>query len=191
MAIPPDYSHSDTPPFCQKEFATGIISEGGVSPPIFVVTYPDAPVVGRYTSFTLGLSSGTSAGLHPPGKELVISVTSMDPAWGLAVGYVADLARGRFMFAVGETIDFHARIADESAMSGFLIARLSVIDQATMPRVFAGRPITLVQLLPLYLDELQWIREVGSAPFLHAGSRYQIDWHDVLRTDLSRTTPWR
>ena len=124
-----------------------------------------------------------------PARELVIAVESDDPAWGLAVGYVAAQARGRFSFPLGETVDFRAQIAAISAMSAFSIDQPDLMPPALATRAFAGRIITLVQLYPIYPGELAWIREAGPEPFLQAARRTPINWRDVRRPDLAASRP--
>jgi len=113
---------------------------------------------------TIGLSVST---LSEPPTELLLTVESPQLEWGYAMGFIAAQARGRFDFAVGETIDFRAKISPDSDMSAFVIVPQMMLPDSYSRVEFDSGTIELRQLVPIYDDELRAIRTRGPAFFAH------------------------
>jgi len=141
---------------------------------IHVAHWKDKPDPGLLFFATIGLSVSQ---MSDPSVELLLAVESPELAWGYAMGFVAAQARGKFAFDVGETIDFRSKIASDSDMSGFLIVPQMVFPESYDTVKFPDREIQLRQLVPIYNDELQAIRQRGPAFF----GRQRPDVADIRR----------
>jgi hypothetical protein len=157
------------------------ISDEGVTPPVYVIIYRDVPEPGMLSAFTLGLSSVEYHEWKIARPELAISVQSQELAWALAIGYTAYKARGKYGFHVGETINFKAKIAQDSEMTAFFIFNPTVLTQKEATLELPERTITILQLYPIYTGEMEWIRNKGFGNFL----AQNIDFSDVKRRDYS------
>jgi len=126
---------------------------------IYIAVYRGFPKQGAVTGFTFGLSHS-----HPMGgahKELTVSMCDDDNAWAIACGYVAVRLRERCPFVCGDTIDFGTPIAASSTMSAFVAIHPRHISPANRVIDLGERRIELVQLLPLYESERQWLMDGG------------------------------
>jgi len=158
-----------------------LISKEDNSPPVYIATYQNMPKNGVFTSFTLGLSSVDYEHWQYARPELMIRVNSTDISWGLAVGTVANHARGKYGFHLTDTVNFNAKIAHESEMSAFLIYHPLDMNKEITKIKLPGRTITLLQMIPIYDGEMRLIRENGFEWF----TKLNPDIYDVQRKDLS------
>lgn len=135
------------------------VSDEGVSPAMHVAIYRDFPEAGAVTGFTVGLSL-----FHPPGgdhKELTISMRDADDVWALACGYMAFQLRERCPFACGDTINFREQIAPSSAMSAFVVVHPQWLPSRDAVVDLGARRVEVVQLVPLYELEREWLAAGG------------------------------
>jgi len=143
-----------------------LITEEGETPPLWVILYRDTPESGSLTAFTYGLSSVD----HPDWKlgcpELVICVDSNDINWGLAVGLLAKKFRRISPFSYGTIHRFGEKISDESEMTAFLVFAPSIIDQENARVELPDRTINVVQMYPIYEQEIDMIKFAGISAFL-------------------------
>ena len=83
------------------------------------------------------MTCGLSLSDHPAwihGRpELMISVEDDDPAWGMAIGDVAEQHRGESPFSYGQTINFGGR----TEMSGFFLFAPTLVDRALAREEYA------------------------------------------------------
>lgn len=146
---------------------------------ITVIRYDDLPEPGLLTALTYGLSLAEHSDWRMGKPELCISVKSQDPAWGLAVGYLAAQLRGTCPFCYGDTLNFHERISPESEMTAFLVFAPAVLDRADATGIDVGDtlPINISGMYPIHDSERLWIHEHGLEAF------WQLDWdpYDVKR----------
>ena len=134
-------------------------------PVISTAHWFDLPEPGLLTGFTIGLSAHPRWG-NGVAPELIISVESADLAWVFAIGVVAEQAGNEFTFGVGETVDFRAKVSEDSDMSAFLIMHQMLLPEAYDVLETKRGPVALRQMIPLYSEELRMIREVGPASFI-------------------------
>ena len=142
------------------------VSDAHAKPRMNVAIYQACPTVGAITGFTIGLSH-----FHPPGgahKELTISMCDSDDAWALACGCVAFQLRETSPFECGDTVDFKERIAKASEMSAFLVVHPRHINAKDTMVDLGVRKVEIVQLLPIYQEELAWLRAGGDVKTLAA-----------------------
>jgi hypothetical protein len=156
--------------------------EGGSLPRVASIIYPDRPDVGLLTAFTYGLSLADHPEWTLGAPELVLSVESADRAWGWAIAEIAAKLRGDCPFCIGDTINFHERIAEESEMSAFFVCFPSVLDREAATVRLPDRTIHFVGMYPIYEGEIALIQRLGPANF------WQLEGYDpwsVHRPDLS------
>ena len=107
---------------------------------------------------------------------------SQDPAWALAIGYVADRLRHDCPFSYGNTINFGEPISPESAMDGFVVFGPITLEPADA-RVDVGDdlPIIIVGMYPTHASERRFITEHGLEAF------WKMDWdpYDVSRPPVA------
>jgi hypothetical protein len=136
------------------------VSDEGFLPAVHVAIYRGFPEPAAITGFTFGLSH-----FHPPGgghKELTISMLDSDDRWVLACGVVAFQLRERLPFVCGDRIDFRAQIANSSSMSAFVTVHPRHIPPIDTVIDLGIRQVELVQLVPLYEKEREWLTAGGS-----------------------------
>lgn len=158
------------------------ISDANTYPPIHCLVYRDIPDKGYITGITCGLSFVDYGEWKLSRPELVISVESTDVAWALAAAHVADNARGKFGFHIGNTINFGDKIAEESEMTGFLVFFQSLLEKEWERIKLPGWDITLIQLYPLYREELAIIDVKGFKWFIESNP----DTWNVKRRNLGK-----
>jgi hypothetical protein len=135
------------------------VSDEGVCPAMYVAIYRGFPEPEALTGFTVGLSH-----FHPAGgahKELTISMRDTDDAWALACGYLAFQLRERCPFTCGDTINFRESISRSSSMSAFVIVHPRYVSAADAVVDLGIRQVGLVQLVPLYEQEREWLNAGG------------------------------
>jgi len=124
-----------------------------------VAIYRGFPEPDALTGFTIGLSH-----FHLPGgahKELTISMRDTDDQWALACGFLAFQLRERCPFVCGDTINFHAQIANSSTMSAFLVVHPRHIPPPDIVADLGICRVELAELVPLYEDERAWLNAGG------------------------------
>jgi hypothetical protein len=158
------------------------ITPDDVRPPLWILSYPNEPQEGWRASFSYGLSS-VDHPLWRLGKpELMICVNTVDDAWGLAVGFLAMQHRGAVAFAYGSTFELGHRVSADSAMTAFLaFAPMDLPKGATRIKL-SDRTLNLVQMYPIYADEIEVIQQAGPEAFL---TRSTVDFHDIARPNLA------
>jgi len=134
-------------------------------PDVAVFVYQNWPEEGFITGFTLGLS----AAKHPDWKlgrpELMIAVESNDEAWAFAIGYMAERLRGKCPFCYGNTINFHAKVSEESELDAFLIFAPPFLDKEQMAVPLKDFRCNIVGMYPMYSSEFGLYEELGLERF--------------------------
>ena len=152
---------------------------GEERPRITVIRYDDLPESGYLTALTYGLSLHRHPEWRLGKPELCISVRSRDPAWGYAIGYLAEQLRGECPFAYGDTINFNERMSQESDMTAFVVFAPAVLDRTDATGLDLGDdlPINIAGMYPIHDVERVWIGEHGLEAF------WRLDWdpYDVTR----------
>jgi hypothetical protein len=134
-------------------------------PPVFVFIYKNWPEAGFITGFTFGLSATN----HPDWKfgkpELMISVESADEAWPCAIGALAENHRGKWPFCYGNTINFHAKISEESGLDAFLVFAPPFLEKEQPTLKMMDFTCHIVGLYPMFSSELPLYEELGLRRF--------------------------
>lgn len=136
------------------------VSDEGFQPAIFVAIYRGYPTANAITGFTVGLSHFQSTGGGY--KELVISMSDSDDSWALACGYLAYQLRDRCQFVCGDTINFGEQVNNSTGMSAFLVIHPRLITPSNTMIHLDVRRVELVELIPLYQAEYDWINSGGN-----------------------------
>jgi hypothetical protein len=138
-------------------------TDGG--PPIHLFTYKGIPEEEMTTMITYGLSEGN----HPEwigGKpELILSLETSDPAWGMALGYLVSERREIKRFSYGDKFTFTEPISVESEMAGFFVFSPSILDKEAKEIKTGEKSIFLTGMYPIYLEEALLIEEKGLKEF--------------------------
>jgi hypothetical protein len=137
------------------------ITEEHERPPLWVFIYHDLLGPRSVTAFTYGLSSEHHPQWAKGKPELVISVHSDDERWALAMGFLAKELRGECAFSYGQILRFGDRIIPGSDMSAFMVFAPCVLDEQQRHIVLSDRTINIVQLYPIYEDEIDLIQSGG------------------------------
>jgi len=134
-------------------------------PAVSVFVYRNWPVPGFITGFTFGLSTAK----HPDWKlgrpELMISMESLDEAWPLAIGYMAESLRGKCPFCYGNTINFNARISEESNLDAFLLFFFFFLTREQMAVSLGGFTCNITGMYPMYRSEVALYEKLGLKQF--------------------------
>jgi hypothetical protein len=142
------------------------------------IGYGNMPEDGLLLGVTYGLSLTRQESWRAGRPELSISVRSEDPAWVLAIAYLAEQLRHDCPFSYGNTINFGEPIAAGSALDGFVVFGPLAFEPADA-RIDVGDdlPIIVVGMYPTYAIERQFIAENGLEAF------WKLDWnpYDVVR----------
>lgn len=110
--------------------------------------------------------------------ELSISVRSDDPAWVLAIAYLAEQLRHDCPFSYGGTINFGEPVAAGSSLDGFVVfAPLAFDPYDARVDVSDDLPIVIVCMYPTYAIEREYITANGLEAF------WKLEWdpYDVAR----------
>ena len=159
------------------------VTDDRENPPVWVFSYPGYPVPGGITGFTYGLSSVDNPLWRLGKPETVISVDSESLDWPLAGGFLVKRFRGKSAFEYGDVLRFGERIVDESEMSAVVVFIPTDIPENAGSLKLPDRTINLVQLYPIYEEEIDLIRQHGPEEFL---TRDDVDFHDVHRPNLGK-----
>jgi len=147
-------------------------------PPIYTFVATDLPSQGEVSGFTFGLSSVRHPNWQTTRPELSINVRSQNMAWVLATGELVRRHRGRAAFSIGDVFRFGSRICDESAMSAFFVFFSTILDSEDGRIVLTDRTINIMQVYPIYDEEIRILNEIGADKFFF---RDDIDFRDVAR----------
>ncbi len=140
-------------------------SDKGVFPPLHLLIYKNIPEVGMITGFTYGISCVESLFETNIRPELVISVVSSNITWILAMADVVYQHRGKFPFEPENTINFNAKISEESEMSSFLLWYQGIFPESYEIICLPDFHIRIIQLFPIYDSERLFIKEFGTDKF--------------------------
>jgi hypothetical protein len=158
------------------------ITDEDESPPVYVVLYDELPEPDHITAFSYGLSDA----VHPEWKhskpELMISLKSKDDSWALCMGEIIRNSAQDSLFSYGTVLHFREQIADESAMTSFLIFANSLLDAGQEKFTLPDRTIKLSQLYPIHEQEAEIIRRIGPEKFFF---ELGLDFYDVKRPPAS------
>jgi len=133
----------------------------GEFPPFYSLTYRDKPHHGMVTGITLGVSFVEPRNRGNARPELMVSVNSEDDLWALALADIGYQHRGQFEFRPGDTINFNAKVSDESAMTSFLVWKQNVMQEDLELVCLPDWHIEIVQLFPIHDNERLSINEHG------------------------------
>ena len=145
---------------------------------VTAIGYTNMPEEGLLLGVTYGLSLARQEEWRLGRPELSVSVRSNDPAWVLAIAYLAEQLRHDCPFRYGDNINFGEPIAAGSGLDGFVVfapvafgpddARVDVGDDV---------PIQIAGMYPTYAVEREFIAEKGLEVF------WALEWdpYDVAR----------
>ena len=136
-------------------------SEESEYPPFHILTYRDIPESGMLTSITSGISFVDQPEENNLRPELLISVVSQDISWALAIADIGYQHRGKLRFKQGDTINFNAKISEESDMSSFFIWPQGVINESHEMVCLPEWHILIMGIYPIHDDERILIHEHG------------------------------
>lgn len=151
-------------------------------PAVFVLMFKKFPSDEYMTAYSYGLSSSKGSAEGIAGRELVIQVKSNLDNWGHVLGFLISHLRGDCPFDLGQIIRFGQPIVEDSEMEHFLVhdvaEELGTSTKFTLSKNYA---VSLVQLSPIYGNELAVINKMGWSAFY---SRLQQAKSDVNRKSI-------
>lgn len=150
--------------------------------PIVVISYDGVPEEGHRTTFTYGLSSAARPEWQHSRPELLISVKSVDDAWGLAMGDLVCRAAGEALFSYGDVYDFDERISEESPMQHLAVFACSLLPSEEACVDLGDRRVRLSQLYPVHASEIALLARIGPEKFF---SWPGVDFLDVRRPEIA------
>jgi hypothetical protein len=122
-------------------------------PPACGLLYDDWPRAGVLTTFTLGAGLGLHVEAFDAHVELVVSLSTADPHWGLAAVYLTERCRNHLELLPGTTLNMGEPLSDESSMTGFIITKPHHWDAP--PRLeLSDRSVVILEAHPAYASEL-------------------------------------
>jgi hypothetical protein len=160
------------------------VTDESERPHVWVAVYRDLPDTGDLTAVTYGLSSIDYRAWTLGRPELLISVKSPNPDWGLAAGHLVKRFRGVYPFSIGNILRFGGRITDESDLSAFFVFAPSVLASGEAAIELPDRKVNIVQLYPIYEDEIPLVEREGVGAFF---GREDVDFSDVHRPNVGQT----
>lgn len=127
--------------------------------PIISVRYPDVPEPGSMVAATLGLSLG----MDEAGPELLLLVSSLNPAWAFALAYAAQQVQPDVEEVVeGSTINMGSAITEEGEMLAFVLVEPFILPEGETGIVHTGAGhVSMLQAVPLHNSELEVLRNLG------------------------------
>ncbi|MFD1166364.1 suppressor of fused domain protein [Sphingobacterium daejeonense] len=135
-------------------------------PFVYTIVFPKTE--GRpLLSFSYGLSFAPHPDQHNK-IELFLQMNSEDMAWAHIVGYLSNQLRGECPFNTGEIIRIGQKISSESSLNAFVV--INPDSTILQERIKDGRKsngIQLVELLPIYEEEVLTIQRLGLAEFIN------------------------
>lgn len=141
-------------------------SEG--KPRIYVFYFNDLPEKGFLTAVTCGLSDSRRPEWKGGKPELIVTMQSQDPSWGLAAGYFASAFFDERRFSYGDVFKVDDPISDEGAMNGYLLFAPAFLDRENSRFELEDRVIHLVGLYPIHDEEIAIYDRIGLDAFWHA-----------------------
>lgn len=150
-----------------EEWSVDVPSTHPPLPDLTLFGYDDLPEPGMLTAVTYGASLARHEAWVDSTPELTISVTSTDPAWAFALGYLAEQLRGTAPFLWGDTIDFADRPSEASEMTAFLLHHPLTLEPQDYLDIDVGDalPVHLVACIPIHDVERRFVLEHGDAAF--------------------------
>jgi hypothetical protein len=146
---------------------------------VTVMSYDGVPEPGMLTAITYGLSLAEHPEWRDGKAELAISVRSLDPAWGLVVGHLAETLRGECPFAYGDTINLGEPVEPGSALDAFVVFAPAVLGREDYLGIDVGDalPVNIQGVYPIHQSERAFIHDQGLEAF------WTRDWdpYDVTR----------
>jgi len=137
-------------------------------PKIHVFYFEALPEAGMLTAVTCGLSNAA----HPDWKfgrpELIVTMESANPAWGLAAGYFASTFFNEKRFSYGDMFKLDDPISDEGEMNAYLVFAPSFLDKEQARFELPDRTIHLAGMYPVYDEEIAIYDRIGLKDFWHA-----------------------
>lgn len=130
-------------------------------PPLHLLTYEYIPELGMITGITSGMSLVEPLGKGKLRKELLISVSSSDPSWALAMADIAYQHRETWRFEPGDVVRHHGKVSGESEMTSFLIWHQGVIREDHETICFKEWHTRIMGLFPIHDDERELIAKHG------------------------------
>jgi hypothetical protein len=153
---------------------------------VTVVVYDHVPEPGMTTGITYGLSMVDHPLWTVARPELTLTVATMDDAWMLALGEVAERLRGECPFVYGSTVglanDGVSPIDPESGITGFAVFAPSVLEREDYDSIELAPDdrISIVGLYPIHESERRFIVDHGLEEFWRLG----WDPYDVTRAAM-------
>ena len=159
-----------------------LITAADEMPPVWIIKYKNLIEPCSLTTFTYGLSSVDHKEWTYGRPELILHVKSENIDWPITLGNVVRLFRGTCAFSYGEIIRFERRLTYDTEMSAFFVFAPSVVEQKDAAIMLPDRSINLVQLYPIYEDEIPLITNLGPTKvFMNPDT----DFSDVKRRMLN------
>lgn len=151
-------------------------------PAVFVLMFKNFPDSEYMTAYSYGLSASNGKDEGVAGRELVIQIKSNLDNWGHVLGFLISHLRGDCPFDVGQIIRFGQPIAEDSSMEHFLVHDVDE-DLGTSTNFILSKNygVSLVQLSPIYGNELAIINKMGWTAFY---ARLQSVKSDINRNPL-------
>jgi hypothetical protein len=134
----------------------------GDNPTVYVFFFKDFPRQGQTTAVTCGLARAN----HPEWKqgrpELMVTMRSELPDWGLAAGYLASAFYGQKRFAFGDVFRIDVPLAEDTKMSAFVVFAPDFLKpEHARFDAGVGKPIVLMSMYPLHEEELATYERIG------------------------------
>lgn len=152
--------------FGQANYIKEIQSEG--KPKIHVFYFDALPAEGFLTAVTCGLSSAGHPEWETGTPELVVTMKTRDPSWGLAAGYFASSFHGEKRFGYGDVFKIDTPISEEGPMSAYLLFAPAFLDADQAHFALEDRKINLVAAYPIHDEEIPLYDRIGLEAFWHA-----------------------
>jgi hypothetical protein len=152
--------------FGQVNFIKEIQSDG--KPKIYVFYFTSLPEAGFLTAVTCGLSEANHADWKLGKPELIVTMESENPSWGMAAGYFASAFFGEKKFSYGDMFKLDDPISDEGEMNAYLMFAPSFLDREQSKFILSDRTINLIGAYPLFDEEIAIYDRIGLKAFWHA-----------------------
>lgn len=136
-------------------------SKEGEYPPFHSFTYRDTPEKGLITGLTSGVSFIEQPEEGNVRPELMICVDTDDDLWVLALADIGYMRRGEYHFQPGDTINFNAKISEQSDMTSFFVWHQGLFNESLELVCLPDWHIRIMQLFPIHDDERILIHEHG------------------------------
>jgi len=137
-------------------------------PKISIFYFYDLPEKGTLTAITCGLSNSNYPDWKFGKPELIVSLDTEDPSWGLGIGYFASAFFDEKRFSYGDVFKIDDPISDESPMNAFLVFAPSFLDKEQAKFELPDRTIFLAGMYPIYNEEIDLYNHIGLEGFWHS-----------------------